>query len=258
MNKEIKILEISACCNKQAEQKLFFKGSSGDRMYLFINEILQKESYDVLSIREISWNALKKVKHLLMLHGYKFYIHEDWNSVKVSNRWRYTCLSAVFVKENIEFKQLYTSDNFDTTLRYVLGEIKFENYCIYWKTSHIPCVDDEVSRAEYQINRKKLMLLDEIQFQKNMVNNLVLSTGDFNGGAEGDYHCCDLYNQFVFEDLIKEATYEDKCLDHVFVSKNLIDNKDVKVEAKVLNEFYMKFTDHKLISISLSNNEYQH
>lgn len=247
----IKILEISACCNKQAEKKLSFKANSVDRMYAFMKDIIQKDSYDILSIREICWNAIEKLNSIL--EGYKFYIHKDFENVEDRYKSTYSCLSVAFVKDTIEFNQLYTSDNFHTTLRYVFGEIKFSNQLIYFKTTHIPCANYGISD---HVSRKKSMLLDELEFQKKYDNTLAISSGDFNGCNDSRYYCSDIYGEFVFKDLIQEPTYENKCLDHVFVSKTIDESPNIKVETKVLDDFYMKYTDHKLISITITSNDY--
>ncbi len=250
MKKKLSILEVSACSNKQASKKLKFVGNTDERIVFMFHKILQKDAYDIISVRDISWSGLERVKHKLGACGYKLYIHKDWDNIK--DKWRYSCLSAVFCREDVKFEQLYTSECFDTVFRYVYGKIELGDNEIFFKTSHIPCVDDSKFHVKNQIKRKESMLLDEIEFQKSKENCLAISAGDFNGApSTGDFYCQDLFDNFSFVDTALANTYEDKMLDHCYISKALRDSDIVKVKTEVLNDYYMLFTDHKLITITL-------
>ena len=60
-----------------------------------------------------------------------------------------------------------------------------------------------------------------------------------------------LFDEFTFSDLISEKTYEEQRLDHVYVSDGFTKENGISVDAKVLDDYYMRFSDHKMISITL-------
>lgn len=250
MNEKMTILEVSACGNRQAEKKLRFHGDMDARIIFMMQKLLQKEKWNLISIRDIPWHSLQKLERELGRLGYKMYMHESWQDVK--EKWRYTCLSALFVSEGIEFSQKHTSDKFESILRYVYGKFYFEGEEIVYKTSHIPCVDDSRSNLIHQIERKTSMLEDELIFQEENKNNLAISAGDFNGDPFSRCgYAQELYEQFPFIDTVSGDTYEDKTLDHVYISERLRDS-DIKVTTEIIDDYYMQLTDHKIIAITLS------
>lgn len=246
---EINILEYSACGNKQSAQKLKYKGDHDQRSLAALQVMLRKKTYDLISVRDIPYRALKHLEPTLLAMEYNMFIDPTWRSV--TEKWRYSCLSVLFVKNSIKFSQIAGSFGFDTVLRYVCGIFRFNGHDIIYRTSHIPCVDDTRSQLARQIERKENMLGAEIEFQESHISDCCISSGDYNGAADDeDCYCQDLFGDLVFKDLISEPTYEAKKLDHVYVSEGFKD-AGISVEAKVLHKYYMQFTDHKMISITL-------
>lgn len=235
---EIKILEYS------------FRGDHDERSLAALQVVLRKTAYDLVSVRGISYRALKHLEPTLLEMGYNMYIDPTWRSVTA--KWRYTCLSVLYVKNSIAFSQIAGSFGFDTVLRYVCGKFEFGNHSIFYRTSHIPSVDDTRSQLSWQIERKENMLRAEIEYQNEHMSDCSISAGDFNGSADDeDCYCQDLYGEFVFRDLmISESTYEDKQSDHVYISDGF-ENAGISVEAEVLDKYCMQPTDHKMIAITL-------
>lgn len=176
--------------------------------------------------------------------------------MEIKEKWRYSCLSVLFVKEGIRFEQHSKSSvAFPTKFRFVSGAfILPHGHLVVYKSSHIPCVDDSRPHISKQIDRKKRMLEAEIAFQQEYKRFLAISAGDFNGSAhgtqEGEYYCENLYDRFTFRDLIDDApTFKEKSLDHVFASDEF--SNEVIVSAKVIEDFYGYLTDHKIITITI-------
>ncbi len=234
---EIKILEYS------------FRGDHDQRSIAALQVVLRKTAYDLVSVRGISYRALKHLEPTLLAMGYNMFIDPSWRFVV--EKWRYTCLSVLYVKNTIKFSQIAGSFGFTTVLRYVCGKFNLRNHSIFYRTSHIPSVDDTRSQLSRQIERKKNMLGAEIEFQNEHVSDCSISAGDFNGSADDeDCYCQDLYGEFVFRDLISESTYEDKQSEHVYISDGF-ENAGIFVEAEVLDKYSMQLTDHKMIAITL-------
>ncbi len=59
-----------------------------------------------------------------------------------------------------------------------------------------------------------------------------------------------MFDEFIFSDLISEKTYEEQKLDHVYISDGFKQSR-ISVDAKILDDYYMQLTDHKMISITL-------
>lgn len=246
---EVNILEYSACGNKQSAQKLKFKGNHDLRIVFALKKMIKKKSWDLISVRDIPYHSLKQLEPTLQAMGYRMYIDPTWKAVK--EKWRYTCLSALFVKNTINFSQVAGYFGFNTVLRYVCGFFKFNGHDIYFRTSHIPCVDDTRSQLAHQIERKENMLRADIEFQKEHQNGCAICSGDYNGAADKENcYCKDLFEEFIFTDLISNPTYEDRKLDHVYISKGF-ESKGISVVAEILEDYYMQFSDHKMISITL-------
>lgn len=126
---------------------------------------------------------------------------------------------------------------------------------IYFRTSHVPCVDDTRSQLSKQIERKEKMLDADIEFQKEHQNDCAICSGDYNGAAdEEDCYCRERFNDFIFKDLLSENTYEEQKLDHCYVSEGF-SGKGITVNAEILDDYYMQFSDHKMISITLKAGE---
>lgn len=245
----ITILEYSACGNRQSAQKLKFRGNHDTRVVFAIRKMLEKKEYDLVSVRDIPYRSLKHLESVLDVMGYRMFIDPTWNSVK--EKWRYTCLSVLFVKNTIRFSQIAGNFGFNTVLRYVCGVFKFNGHDIYFRTSHIPCVDDSRSQLSRQIERKENMLGADIEFQKEHQNDFAICSGDYNGAIdEEDCYCWELFKEFYFKDLISDPTYEEQKLDHVYVSEGF-KGKGISVNAEILQDYYMQFSDHKMILITL-------
>lgn len=254
--KKISIVDVNACSNKEAQKKLRFRGDGDARIILLIEELLKKQAYSIISLRELTYSALCKLERVLALRGYKRYIHKDWDNVDIKNRGRYSCLSALFVHDSVDsFEQLYSGDKFETTLRYVAGKFQVGGQTVIYKSSHIPCVEDSHPNIASQLRRKENMLRDELEFQRENIDNCVICAGDYNCDSVGTYHCKDLFNQLPYKDAVEEPTYgESRKLDHVFLSPCIVEGKsNMKVQVKVLPEYYMDYTDHKIITIDICN-----
>lgn len=243
-----KILEYSACGNKKSAQKLKFSGDHDLRIIYAIKQMVNKTNWDIISVRDISNHALKKLEPELLFLGYRMFIDPTWKTVK--DKWRYTCLSMLFAKDSVGFAQIAGNEGFETVLRYICGKFTFNGNEIFYRTSHIPCVDDTRSQLAKQIERKERMLEAEISFQKEHQQNYAICSGDYNGALDEDCYCKELFDEFLFVDTITEPTYESKKLDHVYVSDGL-SNSTLSVESEILDDFYMQFSDHKMISITL-------
>lgn len=254
---KVSIVEINACSNQEAQKKLRFNKGDGDaRVILLIEEIIKKQAYNIISLRELTYSALIKLERLLAMHGFKRYIHKDWDNVDSKNRGRYSCLSVLFVHNSVDsFEQIYSGDKFETTLRYVAGKFKVGGQPVIYKSSHVPCVEDSHPNIASQLRRKENMLRDELEFQLENIDNCVICAGDYNCDSVGTYHCKDLFNQLPYKDAVEEPTYgENQKLDHVFLSPDIVEGKsDMKVQVRVLPEYYMDYTDHRIISVDIYN-----
>lgn len=246
---EIKILEYSACSNRAAARKLKFQGKHDRRSLLAVQLMNKETAYDLISVRDISYCALRHLEPTLSAMGYSMFIDPTWGSV--TDRWRYTCLSVLFVKNTIKFSQMAGSFGFNTVLRYVCGYFQFNDHNVFYRTSHIPCVDDTRSQISRQIERKENMLNADIKYQKDHILDCAISSGDYNGAVdEENCYCRELFEDFSFTDLISVPTYENKKLDHVYVSDGF-KAAGITAEADVLDDYYMQLTDHHMISITL-------
>ena len=248
MKKMISILEYSACGNKQSAQKLRFKGNQDERCLAVLQIMLRKQPYDLISVRDLPYRALKHLEPTLLAMGYNMYIDPTWKSV--TEKCRYSSLSVLFVKNDIKFTQIAGYFGFETVLRYVCGIFKFNGRDIIYRTSHIPGVDDTRSQLSRQIQRKENMLAAEIEYQNEHIDDCAISSGDYNGGIEEDCYCHELFKDFTFTDLISGPTYEKHQLDHVFISDGF-KKSGISVEAEIIDDYYMEFTDHRMISIKL-------
>ena len=246
---ELNIIEVSACGNRQAEKKLKYQGNMNDRINTLIKKVLQKGTWHLISVRDIPYRSLNLLEEELKFYGYKMIMHKSFKDVK--EKWRYTCLSALFVIDTVEFEQMYTSDKFETVLRYVFGRINIGGEFIYYKTSHFPCVDKSL---RHHIERKVKMLEDENEFQRLMDEALefAISAGDFNGEPSGDFCGQEEFDKFRFVDKVLSDTYQNKRLDHCYISKALNDSH-IKIKVEALDDYYMVLTDHRLISIKLKS-----
>lgn len=244
------IVEISACGCKQAQRKLKCHVSMDERISILLKEVVRLEHFDIISVRDIPWHALRRIQRELQYEGYTMHIHRYWPDEQ--NKWRYTCLSAIFVSEDVNYQQIDIEEDFPTIYRYVAGKISFAGSIIYWRTSHIPCVGRS-THVELQTERKRSMLINEIQFQKRCQEELLaLSTGDFNGCASDHYSyaCKEQYLKFAFADMISVPTYGKFQLDHVFISPKLQESNDISVTTECLQNFD-HYTDHLLVIIKL-------
>lgn len=95
------------------------------------------------------------------------------------------------------------------------------------------------------------MLHAECAWQETHLNDLALSAGDYNGSAEENCYCRGLYKKFPFTDTIAEPIFGEHKLDHVYISEKL-KSSDISVTTKVMSDYYLQFSDHKMISITLT------
>ena len=248
---KIEILEYSACSNRQASEKLKYRGDSDLRVIYGIRNMISKYGFHLVSVRDIAYHTLLKLKDELAVLGYVMYMNPEFKSEQ--SKYRYTCLSSLFIKKEIDFEQIFGDEQFETIFRYVCGKVKLADKQIIYKTGHAPCVDDSRPGLSKQIERKEDYLTAEIEFQNKYRNVLALSSGDFNGDEDADCYCQELYQKFCFEDLIYENTYEEQKLDHCYISPALKESS-VNVTAEVLDDLYMQVTDHKMIRIVMSTN----
>lgn len=250
MKNTIQILEYSACSNKQAMIKLKYSGNSDLRVVFGIKNMISEYDFDLISVRDIAYHTLVKLKKELAVLGYIMYIHPEFKSQK--DKYRYTCLSALFIKKEINFEQIFGDEQFETIFRYISGKLDLAGNEIIYKTGHAPCVDDSRPGLSKQIKRKEDYLSAEVEFQNKYRNVLALSSGDFNGAGDADCYCQELYEKFCFEDLIHEKTYEEQRLDHCYISPAMKESNNINVTAEVLDDYYMQLTDHKMIKIVMS------
>lgn len=255
----MKIYEVSATSNKAAASKLLSHEPEEMRIQQLLLTLLQ-EHPDVIAVRDISWHVLQHLQSIFEQKGYTLSMNPDWDQIE--EKWRYTALSAMFISNNVTFEPLYTdihAPTFPTTLRYVCGRLFLSpDTSIIYKSTHIPCVDEERGKLDSQLFRKHAMLKFEVEWQAKLEDSFndsfAVSAGDFNGapGAlEGEYACQPLYDQMAFTDLINEPTFENKCLDHVFVSSALSECDGISVRARTLKDFFGTHTDHKIIEINI-------
>lgn len=244
---KLTFLEVNACGNRQAEKKLNFKRDMDFRISFLMQELAKRQA-SVISVRDIPWHTLKKVQKTLSFLGYRMFIHKDW--WKVKEKWRYTCLTAVFVIYGVEFNQFYTQEKFPTVFRYLAGSIPFAGLELKYKTSHIPCVDDSRPNFSYQLQRKIKMLEEEVDYQRENNINLAMSAGDFNGAFNGNSYGKNELNKFVFKDMVATNTYMHSQIDHFYVSEGLL-KAGITIKIEVIDDYYMCLTDHKIIAATI-------
>ena len=259
MKKKLTCLEISATSNKKSAEKLNFEGDENAQIMrpsMCLQTMTCKYNPDLVAVRDISKKALDELEKMMGIAGYKMYIHPDWLDITSGNKGRYSCLQCLFVKKNnsLVFKQISGDEDYETTLRSVTGTIKFMGYKIYYRTEHIPMVDEELGKGwlEEQKDRKKKQLQAAISFQEKHDNDLAINAGDFNGnGKKGvSCYCKALYKNMCFTDLVSENTFGNTQIDSVFISKGLKESK-INVSVNVLNDFYLQYTDHKIMMITI-------
>ena len=212
---KLRIVHLNAACN--STQNLTFNyGNSADRIWLLVEPYLD---CDIISICEISSYVLYKLQARLIKEGYQpFVIDSAWGNVKESNRFMYKVLTALFVRNKISYRQLFYKNNaFSTTLRYAMISISLKDTEIVLKSAHIPCVIDNKEK------RKKAMLKEELRLQRLCIQDSIpaIYVGDYNGTANAakDTYCCqDLFDMLPFNDLVRESTFKDRQLDHVYIS----------------------------------------
>ena len=125
----IKILEYNACGNSESIKKLKFHGDRDLKDIAILRKMLKDKNYDLVSIHDISWHALKKLENEMALLDFKGYIDPIWKST--NQKWRYTSLSELFVKRSLGFAQIAGQFGFDTVLRYVCGSFTINGKRVY-------------------------------------------------------------------------------------------------------------------------------
>lgn len=120
---QMRILECNAVGNPNAAKTLNYRGKQSLRPMAVLDKLCRDTSWDMISVHEISYNALIPLNSQLSLHGYRMYINPAWSRTK--EKYRYTCLSVLFVHKRIKFQQINENKDFPTVLRYVCGKFTF-------------------------------------------------------------------------------------------------------------------------------------
>lgn len=243
---KLRIIEISACSNKVAASKLQITADKSARIALMLKMIVEKGHYDIIAVSEMPFTTLQQLKENRIMTGYSTFYHHSFEEER--EKWRFTCLKVLFVKNGIDFIPEDRSD-FETIYRCVAGKLNFDGQDIFYKTNHVPCVDNGDNEA--QLRRKESFLEDELCFQNKELNTLAISAGDFNASKGGDEDYSEYLDLFKFKDLVTVPTYGNKQLDHCFISP-AFEESPITVSVNVLNDLYKIFTDHKPIEIVLS------
>lgn len=244
---QIRICDVSAVGMVQSGKKLGYKGDRKNRIIELIKGI--KDDCDVLSVREMPHSILKEIQPYMEHEGFKTYVPKGLE--EYPNRYSQQLLQILFVRNNVEFTQEFRPENFDTTFRYICGRFSFAGEKIFFKTSHVPCWNDGYTK-ETNIKRKICMLQDELDYQKTKSECLAISLGDFNCGAIGDFHGQKEFKELEWTDTVLVPTYDNKYLDHCFLSPELVASDKIKVTTEVIDDYYMTHSDHKIIRVTLS------
>ncbi len=239
--RELHITEINACSDKASARKLRFRGPSELRIAALLENLSDKE---IISIHDVSHHDLCAAQK--KLKGYHMVIDPSYENTQ---KWRYTCLSVMFVKNGINIRRI-CFDGFPTTLRCVGISFALGGHEMIYRSSHIPCVDAARPIGE-QVYRKQAMLSAELEFQNEHCDSLALCAGDYNCDTYGEYYCGEIFRKLPFSDLVREMTYGGRKLDHAFVSDALRESNDITVAVTVRDLGYMVYTDHKSIDITL-------
>ena len=253
MKPSLKIVSSNVCGNKLAAAKLNYPGNA--RIVDLVNRLIKEEKPDILAIQEIPYASLGFIKSILEQFGYVMHIHKEFNAVK--NKWQFTCLTVLFVKENISFEPEFRN-GLKTLYRCVAGVLTISEQKIFLKVNHVPPISDEGGRGsesgkymEDMLKRKTDFLSDELAFQQSMNTNgqLAISLGDYNCARTGEYSAQELFTQLPFVDLIgDEPTWNNAALDHIFVSQAL-EKSGIPIKHKLIS--YPNLTDHKILDLSL-------
>lgn len=244
----VSIMYVNACSDKCSSGRLNFRGDRNARALLLAKTVLQYDS-GLIYINDWSPVAMSEFSRLLQLHGYSQYLPEFF--VGEQQPWRFTAVSAIFVKYDVLFHQAYRPTGaFGTIYRYVMGKVEKDNICLWIKGNHIPSADENALEATER--RKRRMILDDIDFMRDVdaKSESAIDFGDYNGNLGAyNYVCQKELNMIPWNDVLQVPTYGDKQLDHVFVSPALEERYVVSAEA--IDEGYMQLTDHKLVKITI-------
>ncbi|GEM_PF-3724788 len=248
---------ISACGNKSAaKNNLQYKGDFMDRGKELANLALQ-DSPDFIFISDWAPIKMSSLAETLKCKHYRIYLPKGLeNEIEP---WRWTCVSAMAIREDIVFSQTYLDESrFPTSYRYLSGVIQKEHEdAINILGVHIPQVD---TPEERQLLRKRDMINVVRDYMVKNTKNRALAFGDFNCGSVGEgteaFYC-----QMEFDDLIKigwhdvnntdEKTFNNKKIDHCFASPFLVSKGEYNVTMILNNKGYKDLTDHKILDMKI-------
>ncbi len=60
------------------------------------------------------------------------------------------------------------------------------------------------------------------------------------------------FKELGWTDAVLVPTYDNKYLDHCFLSPELVASDKIKVTTEVIDDYYMTHSDHKIIRVTLS------
>jgi hypothetical protein len=249
---------INACGNKSAaKNNLKYKGDFMDRGKELAKLALQ-DNPDFIFISDWAPVKMSSLAETLKYKHYRIYLPKGFeNEIEP---WRWTCVSAMAIREDIVFSQTYLDESrFSTSYRYLSGVIQKEHEdAINILGVHIPQVDVPNER---QLSRKRNMLNAIRGYMVENAQNRALICGDFNCGLiehSGELFYC----QTEFDDLIGRGwfdadienikTFSDKKIDHCFASPFLVSKNEYNVIMVPKSIGYENLTDHKILDIKIS------
>lgn len=251
--KSLKIIDANVCGNKHAAAGLNYSGNA--RIFDLVCMHLVKENPDIIALHEITYESLGVISSRLSQCGYEMYLHKDFKAER--RKASFTCLTVLFVrKDAVTFKQEYCG-GFECQYRYIAGFLEIEEQKIFFRTNHVPCVDDESGRGSgapgkqvnAQLRRKTDFLEQELKYQENLNERCAISMGDYNCALTGDFHAKDIFRKLPFTDLVDDPTWNGAVLDHIFISRALSES-GIPIKHSLLS--YPNLTDHKVLEMIIN------
>lgn len=238
-----KMIAVNMAGGKQESSKLMFKGDSAIRALILANDtFIHNKTMDVLICYGMSTHQMKLVDVNLQKRGFIKLVHPDLRKEK--KPYRFTCLTAAYIREELKPEQIIYDDNSITKYRYIgfkIGDMEV-------RALHVPAVDASRWRQQEQISRKKAMLLFEDRLEREETGRKVVVCGDWNTEV-GRLECHDIFDALPYEKLLDEATWNSQKLDNVLVSKAL----KGKVEAYTQSYRQGVTSDHRTVVIDVES-----